>query len=746
MLRAKRRRTRTHHPDGNPIFNTMNSTPIQSAYVNVNNNQKQLQNCRCTSCGNPNSGCTCIPLNPNTPFKQKKYCNDKIIRNPILGYRKQLLFTDKLPNGYKTTPSPTINKLCDHSKELPPQKKALTKNTVYKDNYAKICGAFRKNDVTGIDGSGNLIVNNSKSTNANLCGYPQVKKRIQNRNGWMNDKYNYSSKQYLERRCRGFNNLAFNYLSNSSIKGSSNSEFLTGCSNARVHATLSSKTGNKNCSGNCDISCNNILGLDCTKMNCSQQMDKQGNIICAKKGYTVCEATNNNCKAVYKRSNPRFSKQGAVSGGSRINRLKYQTQLKAQSTRKLVAGQNTNRGSMSFDGHVNSVNGFGGASNGSYPVSLYRNTYPTYKANLSGVCLGKSLTLNGLPQRCKMPKEKPSCRALQTLPQRCNFRCNKICYHRTLMPPGPIPAPTPVPPTPVPPTNLDTLNIKVGSYKFNSDFSCISDVNPIWFPLDISGATSSYTNASEYSGTYKKDKTTNYKLYFKEEVSSDSFITLACLAFIPIPNPNSGGWIFFNVTGIHDVIDFIKLFIPLLIDTLSNRARDDGDGGIATLSGTAPCGTLYTYNKRYGPSYKELGTIFGPEYDYGYAPFSNHDITNILSIPNIPMNSYWADANKRFPSFAGIQEIGSNASGTGGWLHDAQWAPPGKNWSPEPPPLQWLPTWPRPCPDSTVDCLGWPWPLYPNDPNINDYAANIQATMQPGQKNSAITIDIKTIN
>ena len=433
MLRAKRRRTRTHHPDGNPIFNTMNSTPLQSAYVNVNNNQKQLQNCRCTSCGNPNSGCTCIPLNPNTPFKQKKYCNDKIIRNPILGYRKQLLFTGKLPNGYKTTPSPTINELCDHSKELPPQKKALTKNTVYKDNYAKTCGTFRKDNVTGIDGSGNLIVNNSKSTNANLCGYPQVKKRIQNRNGWMNDKYNYSSKQYLERRCRGFNNLAFNYLSNSSIKGSSNSEFLTGCSNADVSRNLSLKRGNKNCSGNCDLSCNNILGLDCTVMNCSQQMDKSGNIICAKKGYTVCEATNNNCKAVYKRSNLRFSTQGAVSGGSRINRLKYQTQLKAQSTRKLVTGQNgtnktsaknTNRGYMSFDNHVNSVNGFGGASNGSYPGSLYRNTYPTYKANLSGVCLGKSLTFNGLPQRCKMPEEKPSCRALQTLPQRCNFRCN----------------------------------------------------------------------------------------------------------------------------------------------------------------------------------------------------------------------------------------------------------------------------------------------------------------------------------
>ena len=101
MLRAKRRRTRTHDLSGNPIFNTMNSTPLQSAYVNINNNQKQLQDCRCTSCGNPNSDCTCIPLNPNAPFKQKKYCNDKIIRNPIPGYRKQLLFTGKLLNGNK---------------------------------------------------------------------------------------------------------------------------------------------------------------------------------------------------------------------------------------------------------------------------------------------------------------------------------------------------------------------------------------------------------------------------------------------------------------------------------------------------------------------------------------------------------------------------------------------------------------------------------------------------------------------
>ena len=542
MLRAKRRRTRTHRPDGNPIFNTMNSTPLQSAYVNVNNNLKQSICCNKTiACQYDNCGTVTYvpenitisifgpttrdpdmiidgvyvlvsdlntspvyynkdknlylgvnkgdisspPLQPHPPGNQGRYwgighnypssntakwyfmyTNGNLLNEYSTDLYKQdgallwsmgvatdgMLLTDIKPNFAVTIKKSEQYKCCLSSQNRNPilgyrkqldctrsivsatdVYKKLPTNTVYKDNYAKTCGTFRFDNVIGIDDQGNLIVNKSKSTNTKLCGYSQTKPHIQNRNGWMNDKYNYSSKQYLERRCRGFNNLAFNYLSNSSIKESSNSEFLTGCSNARVNIDPSYNQGNKDCSGNCDLSCNNILGLDCTVMNCSQQMDKSGNIICAKKGYTVCEATNNNCKAIYKRSNPRFSSQGGVSGGSRINRLKYQTQLKAQSTRKLVTGQNgtnktsaknTNRGSMSFDNHVNSVNGFGGASNGSYPGSLYRNTYPTYKANLSGVCLGKSLTFNGLPQRCKMPEEKPSCRALQTLPQRCNFRCN----------------------------------------------------------------------------------------------------------------------------------------------------------------------------------------------------------------------------------------------------------------------------------------------------------------------------------
>ena len=194
MLRAKRKRTRMHDKDGNPKFNTMNSTPLQSQYVKVNNNQQQLQNCRCASCENPNSGCLCLKVRKteNGIGIQIRGCNDKIHRNPILGYRNQLLYTGKLPSSPKSAVSKTVKEFCNLKDDIVP-KRALTKNTVYKDNYAKTCGKFRYADP-------------SSPGERDLCGYSQVKKHIQNRNGWMNDKYNYSSKQYLERRCRTFDN------------------------------------------------------------------------------------------------------------------------------------------------------------------------------------------------------------------------------------------------------------------------------------------------------------------------------------------------------------------------------------------------------------------------------------------------------------------------------------------------------------------------------------------------------------
>ena len=407
----------------------------------------------------------------------------------------------------------------------------------------------------------------------NDCAYNQTKKRIQNRNGWMNDKYNYSTKQYLERRCRSFNKQSFNFLSNQAISDSSRAEFLTSCQVSNIDDEQGSASrscrhcekfiiisdafnqslngrydimedmitiGYKQVNGNyfiglysgyinnapptqppgapapsspalfwginafappnpttiaeyyfmdptygtlvgennfnlkhndtftlsicetlmsspipntqvqcktltlnynigcCLLNCNNILGIDCSlnTMKCTQTSND-----CAKKGYTLCEAQNNNCKAVYKRSNPKFSTQGAVSGGSRINRLKYQAQLKAQSVqrptkffqggkpgtveaRPYTTAANNN---MTYRGtpyeKVNTTRGVN-ATNGTYPVSLYRNTYPQYKGNLSGLCLGNmGLTLNNRPQRCVMPPGQPACRALQTLPEKCHFRC-----------------------------------------------------------------------------------------------------------------------------------------------------------------------------------------------------------------------------------------------------------------------------------------------------------------------------------
>lgn len=260
--------------------------------------------------------------------------------------------------------------------------------------------------------------------------YPQTKPHIQNRNGWINDKYNYSTNQYLARRCKTFKNQEFNFLSKSPIIDTSNSEFFTGCLNSNLYGPGSAS---RNCDASSNvIDCSNNIGLDCSEntLDCTQTNDN-----CAKKGYTICEATNNNCKAVYKRSNPKFSTQGAVSGGSRINRLKYQTKLIAQSVQNPSKSNTTAaNNNISYNGtpyeKKNTTQGIN-ATNGIFPVSLYRTTYPKYKSNLSGLCIrNMGLTLNNRPQRCKMPPQQPRCRVLQTLPEKCHFRCNPNIHHK----------------------------------------------------------------------------------------------------------------------------------------------------------------------------------------------------------------------------------------------------------------------------------------------------------------------------
>ena len=100
-------------------------------------------------------------------------CKTAPYRNPILGYRKHLVDcsgnTDLSGCGYTNDVS----------------------GNVYKDNYAKSCG---------------------DPANSLVC-YNPVIKLTQNRNGCVNESYNYSTNQYLTRRCLTFSQQEFNFQS-----------------------------------------------------------------------------------------------------------------------------------------------------------------------------------------------------------------------------------------------------------------------------------------------------------------------------------------------------------------------------------------------------------------------------------------------------------------------------------------------------------------------------------------------------
>lgn len=501
MLRAKRRRTKTHDKAGNLIFNTMNTTHTQSIYKNVNNNLKQSICCNKTiACQYDNCGTvTYVPENitisifgpttrdpdliidgvyvlvPDLNTSPVYYNKDK---NLYLGVNKGDISSPPLPHppgwapgrywgiGHNYPSSNTAkwyfmytngNLLNEYSTDLYKQGGALLWSmgvatddmltdikpnfvvTIKKSEQYKCClSSQNRNPIIGyrkqLDCTRSIVSdadvykklptntvykdNYAKKCDTKPLCYPQTKPNIQNRNGWVNDKYNYNTNQYLERRGRSFEKQAFNFLSKIPIN-SYESDFYTGCLNLNLHREGSS---NHNCKSKefpiiISTSRSNNLGLDCSlnSLDCTQTSDS-----CAKKGYTLCEATNNNCKAVYKRNNPKFSSQGAVSGGSRINRLKYQTRLKAQSVQYP---------SKPFTTALNTTQGIN-ATNGTYPVSFYRSTYPQYKSNQSGLCLRNiGLTLNNKPQRCKMPPGQPTCRVLQTLPEKCHFKCAPNVHH-----------------------------------------------------------------------------------------------------------------------------------------------------------------------------------------------------------------------------------------------------------------------------------------------------------------------------
>ena len=230
------------------------------------------------------------------------------IQSPIISNILKELQSDNGPTSFEVIIS-LERKKCGYVNE--------PKNTVYKDNYAKICGKYRKE-------------------NEKNCAYKNVISNVQNKNGIIDYKYNYNYEQYLDRRCKNYKNLVFNFASNKPIPGSNQSEFLTRCNNNGV----------------------------------------------------------NYCKAVYKKNNSQYSIQGAVSGGSRINRLKYQTLVKSQ--------QQTAKKAIIEKGLVyKPVKMLNNQVNGVYPVMLYKDTGPVYKKNLYGLVKCNERTCNGIKQKCK---------------------------------------------------------------------------------------------------------------------------------------------------------------------------------------------------------------------------------------------------------------------------------------------------------------------------------------------------------
>ena len=225
----------------------------------------------------------------------------------------------------------------------------------------RICSDSVDKPVCLKDPSGNLYkdpISRIKCVaHPNACYDPVIRSK-QNHTGNIDTQYNYSSQQLLDRRCKTYDKLAFNFQSNRPLPNEQ-----------RGDGGSSPQGRCKNCSeyrSKCyDCSCNPVLVSDKACRPFSVQDNPKIN----------------RCIAVYKPNNRKFSQQGAVSAGSRLNRLKYQTILKSQSSRR-----------KPLYGPPLTTSKFVNAVGGSMPVSLYRATAPQYKKWLhkSLKCCGKT--------------------------------------------------------------------------------------------------------------------------------------------------------------------------------------------------------------------------------------------------------------------------------------------------------------------------------------------------------------------
>ena len=363
-FKYRTKRTSNFIPVGQPragerIPATMNTTvPVlqgdQSNYVNTNMNFN-------TRCANRTKGKKCI--NKAQISKDggvvSNCCYSSKYRNPILGYRKEVLCLDHTTDEVWNAET-GVQKILFCLKD--------PTNTVYSDNYSKTCG--KKADGS-VDKSG--CYSNRPPT------YTSYSRR-----GFTNPIYNKRYAQYLQRRVRTHDQLEFHFLSNKPLNNSTGN-FATAAHNSTAlsNIDIKSMTG-KDISANNIPDCNPNCGFGCgpreTLVSCDIQIA----------GVSPCDVRNNHAIAVYKRSNSKFSKQGAVSGGSRINRLKYQTVLKAQS----VYSKNTIVSETENAYKTLNISNVLGATNGVYPVSFYRSTQPIFKSARSSLCLFQPMMNN----------------------------------------------------------------------------------------------------------------------------------------------------------------------------------------------------------------------------------------------------------------------------------------------------------------------------------------------------------------
>jgi hypothetical protein len=311
MWSIKQRRTKPRTVGNKVIYPKLNATAKPNRYVNRNT----YLDVKCNK--DKGAGCTIVGCQCSTDASGNTYCcKTAPYRNPILGYREHLVDCSATDLGCRLP----INDVSGN---------------VYKDNYAKSCG---------------------DPANSLVCYNPVIKK-TQNRNGCVNESYNYSTNQYLTRRCLTFPQQEFNFQSQVPVDASGCCTKFRSCANCQYGS-----------SGVCNCSINGF----CTPCGHSQA--------CIGINKLPCEVKNTKCFAIYKRSNPKFNRQGAVSGGSRINRLKYQTRIVAQGRK---------------------VNGINNVINRRGPAANYMTSRPL-TMNAPGCWLNKDRTRSGLAQRCIM--------------------------------------------------------------------------------------------------------------------------------------------------------------------------------------------------------------------------------------------------------------------------------------------------------------------------------------------------------